>query len=116
MDTNVTTTHPTKLRHFLDLADITSSDLRHIVDEASHVKKRDKMGRQSPQILQGKYVALVFGWPATRTKLHFETATRDLGGTAISFNTRDMPISRGESIGDTARVLSRSCSLIMFRT
>ena len=106
-------------KHFLDLKDISASDLRWIIDKAVEFKghfTRGDAALPSGPFLTGRYVSLVFEWPATRTRLHFETATRDLGGTAIPFYANNMPISRGETMGDTARVLSRHSDIIMLRT
>ena len=106
-------------RHLLDLEDIPAEELRKILTKSVEFKADFKAGdfsKPEHRLLERRYVALLFEWPATRTRLHLETATRDLGGDAIAFYARDMPLSRGESIGDTAKVLSRHCAIILHRT
>lgn len=108
-----------KPRHFLDLEDIESTELRSIIEQANRFKAHFQRGhpdQPSGPFLKNRYVAMILEWPATRTKLHCEVATGDLGGTALTFYGRDMPTARGESIGDTARILSRHCDLILYRT
>lgn len=108
--------HP---RHLVDLADLDPALLRRLIDHAKEFKadfvQGLPAGRAGP-FLRGKYVTMVFEWPATRTKLHAEIATCDLGGTPLCFYGRDMPTSRGETIGDTTRVLSRHSDIILYRT
>ena len=105
------------IRHFLDLDKIDGKTLRAILD-AAHAMKRD--GRRTPAKYKPKGVesallAMIFEKPSTRTRLSFDVAMRQLGGQAIPLNHTDMQLGRGESIADTARVLSRYIDAIMIR-
>lgn len=99
-------------RHFLDLADFDSATLRRMLDIASHFKTAGATTRP----LAGKTIALIFEKPSTRTRVSFEVAMRQLGGDVIVLSSRDMQLGRGETIADTARVLSRYVDAIMMRT
>lgn len=99
-------------RHFLDLADFDSATLRHMLDIASHFKAAETSSRP----LAGKTIALIFEKPSTRTRVSFEVAMRQLGGDVITLSARDMQLGRGETIADTAKVLSRYVDAIMMRT
>ena len=99
-------------RHFLDLADFDGATLRRMLDIASHFKTADSSSRP----LAGKTIALIFEKPSTRTRVSFEVAMRQLGGDVIVLSSRDMQLGRGESIADTAKVLSRYVDAIMMRT
>lgn len=101
-------------RHFLDIADVAAADLRHVIDEAKTARHTGR-GHTSPEA-QGKTLAMIFEKPSTRTRVSFEMAIRNLGGHAIVLSGRDMQLGRGESIADTARVLSRYVDAIMIRT
>ncbi len=100
-------------RHFLDLKDFSAAALRALLDDAARFK-RTRRGAKKP--LAGKTLALIFEKPSTRTRVSFEVAMRELGGDVIVLSARDMQIGRGETIGDTARVLSRYVDGIMLRT
>ena len=98
-------------KHFLDLDLIEGGDLRRIVETA----KAFKSG--SPERpMAGKTLAMIFDKPSTRTRVSFEVAVKQLGGDAVVLSTRDMQLGRGETIADTARVLSRYVDAIMLRT
>lgn len=106
-------------RHFLDLDRFDTATLRWILDRAVAFKRDWERGDTSHpdhRLMVGKTVVLIFEWPATRTRLHFENATWDLGGHVVSFNVQDMQLSRGESVADTARTVSRNAHIIMIRT
>jgi len=100
-------------RHFLDLKDFSGAQLRGMLDAAA-AYKRNRRGGKKP--LAGKTLALIFEKPSTRTRVSFEVAMRELGGDVIVLSPRDMQIGRGETIADTARVLSRYVDAIMLRT
>jgi ornithine carbamoyltransferase len=100
-------------RHFLDLKDFSSAELRALITEAARFKRTRGTGKKP---LAGKTLALIFEKPSTRTRISFEVAMRELGGDVIVLSPRDMQIGRGETIGDTARVLSRYVHGIMLRT
>jgi ornithine carbamoyltransferase len=104
------------LRHFLDLTDIPSSDLRGMIDSSRAMKAnwvRDRASAGRP--LAGKTLAMIFDKPSTRTRVSFDVAMRQLGGDAILLTGHDMQLGRGETIADTARVLSRYVDAIMIR-
>jgi ornithine carbamoyltransferase len=109
----------TKLKHFLDLHHFDHKTLRGMLKKAAAMKKaRSKFPRGTPdrvQPLKGKVLALVFERPSTRTRVSFEMAMRQLGGTVIVLSASETQLGRGESIADTARVLSRYVDGIMLR-
>ncbi len=98
-------------RHFLDIDRYETADLRSILDLGSAYKN----GRHD-RPLEGKTLAMIFEKPSTRTRVSFEVAMRQLGGDAIILGTADSQLGRGETIADTARVLSRYVDAIMIRT
>ena len=103
-------------RHFLDLLDYSSDELRAILDLAKAMKaKRVKGAPPVDRPLAGKTLALVFDRPSTRTRVSFDLAMRELGGETMMLTGAEMQLGRGESIPDTARVLSRYVDAIMIR-
>jgi ornithine carbamoyltransferase len=101
------------VRHFLDLIDVPAADLRAIIADARAMKaKHDGAGRP----LAGKTLAMIFERPSTRTRVSFEVAMRQLGGDVILLTAEEMQLGRGETLADTARVLSRYIDAIMIRT
>ncbi|MGA8756444.1 MAG: ornithine carbamoyltransferase [Stellaceae bacterium] len=98
-------------RHFLDIDQLDNTELRSILDVASTYKS----GRRD-RPLAGKILAMIFEKPSTRTRVSFEVAMRHLGGDTIFLNTTDSQLGRGETVADTARVLSRYVDAIMIRT
>jgi ornithine carbamoyltransferase len=104
-------TPPEPPRHFLDLDQFDSTALRRILDLGFAYKhgRRDRP-------LAGKTLAMIFEKPSTRTRVSFEVAMRHLGGDTIFLNTADSQLGRGETVADTARVLSRYVDAIMIRT
>jgi ornithine carbamoyltransferase len=101
-------------RHFLDLIDIAPGDLRAIIEDSRAMKKRGRRGADHP--FAGKVLAMIFDKPSTRTRVSFEVAMRQLGGETTVLTGQEMQLGRGETIGDTARVLSRYVDAIMIRT
>jgi ornithine carbamoyltransferase len=104
------------LRHFLDLTDIPSGDLRGMIDSSRTMKAnwaRDRASAGRP--LAGKTLAMIFDKPSTRTRVSFDVAMRQLGGDAILLTGQEMQLGRGETIADTARVLSRYVDAIVIR-
>lgn len=97
-------------RHFLDLSLIDAADLRRIVDAGAAFKRGDG-GRP----LEGRTLAMIFEKPSTRTRVSFEVAMKQLGGDAIVLSVGETQLGRGETIADTARVLSRYVDAIMIR-
>lgn len=98
-----------KTRDFLDIDQVDAKDLRRIINHAVSLKKKNK------KLLEGKTLAQIFEKPSTRTRVSFEVGMKQLGGDVVTLNSNDMQLGRGESIADTARVLSRFVSLIMLR-
>lgn len=98
-------------QHFLDLDRLDAATLRRILD----LGKRLKASRQSSE-LAGKTLALVFEKPSTRTRVSFQVGMSQLGGASVVLSPQDTQIGRGETIADTARVLSRYVDGIMMRT
>jgi ornithine carbamoyltransferase len=102
---------PCPPRHFLDIDRYGSGELRDIIDLGLAYKS----GRRD-RPLEGKTLAMIFEKPSTRTRVSFEVAMRQLGGDVIILNTMDSQLGRGETVADTARVLSRYVDAIMIRT
>jgi ornithine carbamoyltransferase len=107
------------LRHFLDLWPMERSDLRAILDEAHRMNKAragwPKGRADAGAPLEGHTLAMIFEKSSTRTRFSFDMAMRQLGGSAITATAADMQLGRGESIDDTARVLSRYVDAVMIR-
>jgi ornithine carbamoyltransferase len=102
-------------RDFLNLRDLTSSELLQVIDRAI-VLKRDRERGVFHDTLRHKTLVLVFEKASTRTRVSFEAAMTQLGGHVITLSAADSQISRGEPPADTARVLSRYADVIMVRT
>ncbi len=100
-------------RHFIDLRDFDGATLRQMLDIASGFKAT---GGVTSRPLAGKTIALIFEKPSTRTRVSFEVAMRQLGGDVIVLSGKETQLGRGESVADTARVLSRYVDAIMLRT
>ncbi len=99
------------VRHFLDLRDFDTATLRHLLTLAAQLKRHPVQ-----PLLTGRTLALLFEKPSTRTRVSFEVAMRQLGGAVTVLTDRDMQLGRGETVADTARVLSRYVDAIMLRT
>ena len=106
--------------HFLDIDTTDRTDLRAILDRAAAMKAergdRPKGTADDHTPLAGRVVALIFEKPSTRTRISFDVGVRQMGGTTMVLSGADMQLGHGETIGDTARVLSRYVDLIMIRT
>jgi ornithine carbamoyltransferase len=106
--------------HFLDLADLPDGQLRHLLDAAA-ARKAARAGKPKGAVdddapLAGHLLAMVFEKPSTRTRLSFDMGMRQLGGQTVILNQNDMQLGRGESIADTAEVISRFADMAMLRT
>ncbi len=102
-------------RHFLDLSAMTATDLRTIIDDARVRKAATKAGT-AEKPLAGKMLAMIFEKPSTRTRVSFDVGMRQLGGETLFLSGTEMQLGRAETIGDTAKVLSRYVDAIMIRT
>ncbi len=114
----MTTSPSLSPRHFLDLDAIPGSELRSILDSALAIKgKRRTEGKAAqPKPLAGRTLAMIFDQPSTRTRVSFEVGMRELGGECVMLTGAEMQLGRGETIADTAKVLSRYVDAIMIRT
>ena len=107
------------MRHFLDLIDVDPADLRAMLDDAKAMKSarkgwpKGRLDKGAP--LDGHTLAMVFEKSSTRTRFSFDMAMRQLGGTSITATSSDMQLGRGETVDDTARVLSRYVDAVMIR-
>lgn len=108
------------MNHFLDIHKTDAADLRGMIDQAQLMKSARKgLPKGTPdsdQPLAGHMIALIFEKPSTRTRVSFDVGVRQLGGQSMVLSGSDMQLGHGESIADTARVLSRYVDLIMIRT
>lgn len=100
-------------RHFLDLGPLDPATLRSLLDLARAIKADP--GAHTAR-LRGQTLILIFEKPSTRTRVSFEVAMRGLGGDVVVLNAGDMQLGRGETVADTARVLSRYGNALMLRT
>jgi ornithine carbamoyltransferase len=98
------------IRHFLDLDRFDSATLRGILESAKAIKAN------GARPLSGQHLAMIFEKPSTRTRVSFEVGMRQLGGEALVLTAQECQFGHGETIADTARVLSRFIDVIMIRT
>ena len=103
-----------KGRSFVDLSDFNRDELRAFLDKAHELKRKQKNG-EPHQILKGKSLAMIFMKSSTRTRVSFEVGMTQLGGHALYLQPSGTQLGRGETIADTAKVLSRYCDVIMAR-
>ncbi len=102
-------------KHFLDIDRFDTATLRRILTLGMAFKRR-LPPNGDPRPLAGKTLAMIFEKPSTRTRVSFEVGIRQLGGDAVILTHLDTQLGRGETVADTARVLSRYCDAIMLRT
>ena len=102
------------MKHFLKETDLKPSELGEVFSLARDFKR--KRGRHATPVLAGQTWALIFAKSSTRTRVSFEVGIHELGGHALYLNQNDLQLGRGESIEDTARVLSRFVHGIVIRT
>ena len=103
-----------KTKDVLTLQELEENELKQIIELAIKLKKEHKKGIQT-SLLKNKTLAMIFQKPSTRTRVSFETGMFQLGGYALSLSSSDLQLSRGESISDTAKTLSRYVDVIMAR-
>jgi ornithine carbamoyltransferase len=99
-------------RHFLTVDELSAGELIALLDRADH----HRANRGTSNVLAGRTVGLIFEKPSTRTRVSFEVAVAELGGTPLVLSSRDLQLGRGETIADTARVLSRYLDAMVVRT
>ncbi|WP_420489279.1 ornithine carbamoyltransferase [Neobacillus niacini] len=104
-----------KGKDFLSLSDFHTDEILYLLEEAKELKSLQKQGKPHPY-LSGKVLGMIFEKSSTRTRVSFEVGMLQLGGHAIFLSSRDIQLGRGESISDTAKVLSRYIDCMMIRT
>tara|TARA_R110002124_G_scaffold92007_3_gene233896 strand:+ start:8848 stop:9774 length:927 start_codon:yes stop_codon:yes gene_type:complete len=108
------------MNHFLDIHTTDAADLRRMIDDAAAMKKaragRPRAALDDDLPLDGRMVALIFEKPSTRTRVSFDVGVRQMGGQTMILSGSEMQLGHGETIADTARVLSRYVDMIMIRT
>ena len=104
-------------RHFIDIDLLDRKTLRQIIDMAQVMKAAGKSvpAKMKTKGIKDTVLVMIFEKPSTRTRVSFDVAMRQLGGQTLVLNSEDLQLGRGESIADTARVLSRYCDAIMIR-
>jgi len=102
------------VRHLISISDLSREEILEIISLSEKLKDERKRGILK-EYLKNKSLAMIFELPSTRTRVSFETAMSEMGGHALYLNWNDLQLGRGETIGDTARVLSRYVSAIMAR-
>src|SRR5690606_40666292 len=100
---------------FLTIADLSSEQFQRLID-AAQVLKQARRAPWTRRLLEGRTLAMIFAKPSTRTRVSFEVAMYELGGYALFLNPQDLQLGRGETVADTARVLSRMVDGILIRT
>lgn len=104
-----------KGKNFLKLADFHTDEILYLLDVSQELKSLQKQGKPQPY-LTGKVLGMIFEKSSTRTRVSFEVGMMQLGGQAIFLSSKDIQLGRGESIYDTAKVLSRYVDSLMIRT
>jgi ornithine carbamoyltransferase len=103
------------MKHFIDLNDVSYEEIQNLFSLAAKLKQELRMGVQH-HLLKGKTLGMIFSKSSTRTRVSFEVGMYQLGGFPIFLSSNDIQLGRGETIYDTARVLSHYIDGIMIRT
>lgn len=103
------------MKHCLTLKNYSQDEIYKLLSKALEFKRQKKLGKKNSSLV-GKTVALIFKKPSTRTRISFETAIAQLGGHSVYLTEKDMQLGRGETVSDTAKVLSRYVDAIIIRT
>ncbi|MFZ4540343.1 MAG: ornithine carbamoyltransferase [Rickettsiales bacterium] len=101
------------MRHFLDFRDLSNDDMITILAEAK--RRKNARGHGEEQVLTGRSLAMIFEKNSTRTRVSFEVGMRELGGNPVVLQKDELQLGRGETVADTARVLSRYVHAMMLR-
>ena len=109
------------MKNFLNISDLSSNDLRSIIEEAKVRKqKRENFNKSAPdkdKPFEGKSMAMIFEKPSTRTRMSFDIAVKQLGGSSIILNPDGIHYGKGnETLKDTAKVLTEYVDIVMLRT
>lgn len=104
-----------KTKHLISISDLGKTDILEIFETARDLKSKQKQGKKYTP-LEGKTLAMIFSKPSTRTRVSFETGIYQLGGLGLFLSGQELQLRRGETIGDTAKTLSRYVDGIMIRT
>jgi ornithine carbamoyltransferase len=104
-----------ELRHFLDIDRLPLETLQQLMTRAIEMKRALKAGEGNGKPLAGRMLTMIFDQPSTRTRVSFDVGMQQLGGSTMMLTGTEMQIGRGETIADTARVLSRYVDIIMIR-
>src|SRR3954453_8572413 len=110
----VATLEDLKGRHFTRVADWSGDELERVLELADELKEQQKR-REEHHLLPGRTLGMIFEKPSTRTRVSFEVGIAQLGGTALYLSAGDLQLGRGETLKDTATVLSRYLGAIMIR-
>src|SRR5256886_6258156 len=111
----VATLEDLKGRHFTRVADWSGDELQRVLELADQLKVLQKRGEEH-HLLAGRSLGMIFQKPSTRTRVSFEVGIALLGGTGLYLSAGDLQLGRGETLKDTATVLSRYLDAIMIRT
>ena len=107
-------------RHFLDISQLEAADLAGILARGRTMKEaragRYRGEREADRPLAGRVLAMIFEKPSTRTRVSFDVAMRQMGGETLALSAAELQLGRGETVADTARVLSRFVDAVMIRT
>src|SRR5258708_5621588 len=103
------------MRHFLTLLDLTSDEIRYLLDDAERLKADLRRGRREP-LLQGRVLGLLFEKPSLRPHVSFRTAMAHLGGTSLYLPVSDTGMGTREPVPDFARVMSQYVDAVVLRT
>lgn len=103
-----------KKRDLISIMDLSKTEIEEILEVAEYIKEKHKR-KELYQPLKGKTIGLLFQKPSTRTRVSFQAGTAQLGGSAVSLDVKDMQLSRGETVADTAKVLCRYIDAVVIR-
>ncbi len=103
------------MRHFLDLLDLTSDEIAHLLEETARIKDAHKRGQRKPTLL-GRVLGLVFEKPSLRTRVSFQAAIAQLGGASVFMTGSEVGLGSREGVPDFARVMSQYVDAVVLRT